>query len=81
MQGESFQACESEETYYGNMGICTADGAYILLQTTEGLQVLSSETHEKLYEIPLNITDIQYRYKLYQDTNRLLCYDEGILCG
>ncbi len=80
MQGESFQACESEETYYGNMGICTADGAYILLQTTEGLQVLSSETHEKLYEIPLNITDIQYRYKLYQDTNRLLCYDEGILC-
>lgn len=79
MLGESFQACEIEENYYGNMGICTADGAYILLQITEGLQVLSSETHEKLYEIPLNITDIQYRYKLYQDTNRLLYYDEGIL--
>lgn len=80
MLGESFQACESEESYYGNGGLCTADGAYILLQMTDKLLVLSSETHEKLYEFPLNTINTKYRYKLYQDTNQLLYYNAGILC-
>lgn len=80
MLGESFQACETEESYYGNGGLCTADGAYVLIQMTDRLLVLSSETHQQLYDIPLNVMNIQYRYKLYQETNQLLYYNDGILC-
>lgn len=79
MLGESFQPCQGEDDYYEKNGLCSADGAYILLQTTDQILVLSLETGERLYEFPLYSIDAAKRYKLYQDTDLLLNYYEGIL--
>lgn len=76
MLGESFQSCGGEESYYSNTSICSADGAYIVIQASDKLQVLSSETYDLLYEKPLGSLNGQYQYRLYQDTNRLIYYYE-----
>lgn len=74
LMGAGFQQC-SEENFFSKSGICTEDGSYMIVQVNDGLYILSLETHEILNEIPLS-AGWDNSFKLYQDTNQLVTFDQ-----
>lgn len=74
LMGTGFQQCQ-EENFSSKTGVCTDDGSYMVIQASDGLYILSLETHEVIKEIPLSVGRYS-SFRLYRDTNQLVYFDQ-----